>query len=275
MPEGTGLDKFRDRYPERFFDVGIAEAHAVCFAAGLAQGGLRPVVAIYSTFLQRAYDQIVQDIALQNLPVLLAIDRAGIVGEDGMTHQGILDIAYLRTIPRICIMSPKDGQELKEMLKLAINFAGPVALRYPKATSPEEKLPAAPVEMGKAEVLREGKDFCVFALGSMVAVAFEAMQTLEKEGLSGTLINARFVRPLDETLIRSACKDTKYIFTVEEGILEGGFGSAIADLLDRPLIKIGLPCEFIPHGRRDILLDKYGLSAEAIVGKIKATLWGK
>ncbi|MGD0336408.1 MAG: 1-deoxy-D-xylulose-5-phosphate synthase [Candidatus Omnitrophota bacterium] len=275
MPEGTGLDKFRDRYPDRFFDVGIAEAHAVCFAAGLARGGLRPVVAIYSTFLQRAYDQIVQDIALQNLPVLLAIDRAGIVGEDGMTHQGILDIAYLRTVPRICIMSPKDGQELKEMLKLAINFSGPVAIRYPKATSPEAKLPAAPVTMGKAEVLREGKDFCVFALGSMVTVAFEAMQALEQKGLSGTLINARFVRPLDEAIIRSACRGTKHVFSVEEGILEGGFGSAIADLLDKPLIKIGLPSEFIPHGRRDILLDKYGLSAQAIAGKIKTTLWGK
>ncbi|MCM8796342.1 MAG: 1-deoxy-D-xylulose-5-phosphate synthase [Candidatus Omnitrophica bacterium] len=275
MPDGTGLDKFRDKYPERFFDVGIAEAHAVCFAAGLAKGSLRPVVAIYSTFLQRAYDQVAQDLALQDLPVVLAIDRAGIVGEDGATHQGIFDIAYLRSVPNICIMAPKNGQELKLMLKFAIDFNRPVALRYPKASVYAEDLPILPIELGKGELLSTGNDFCVLALGSMVPVALEAIGLLQKEGISGTLVNARFVKPLDENFIKSVCAGKKYIFTIEEGILEGGFGSAVADLLNRPVVKIGLPCAFIPHGKRDILLDKYGLSAQAICSKIKARLWAR
>jgi 1-deoxy-D-xylulose-5-phosphate synthase len=276
MPEGTGLDKFRDLYPERFFDVGIAEAHAVCFAAGLAKAGLRPVVAIYSTFLQRAYDQIVEDIALQNLPVVFAIDRAGIVGEDGITHQGIFDIAYLRGIPNLTIMAPKDGPEFESMLEFAINLDKPVAIRYPKSVIPLGHLSASPLELGKAEVLEEGKDFAIIALGSMVLPCLEAMEFLKKENFSGTLINARFVKPLDVKLFKELSAKAKFIFTAEEGILDAGFGSAVSEAIDMPVFRIGLPGEFIPQGKRKILLEKYGLTAQAIAGKIKSVIaWEK
>jgi 1-deoxy-D-xylulose-5-phosphate synthase len=279
MPEGTGLDKFRDLYPQRFFDVGIAEQHAVCFAAGLAAEGLKPVVAIYSTFLQRAYDQIIEDIALQDLAIIFAIDRAGIVGEDGVTHQGIFDIAFLRNIPNLVVMAPKDGGELEAMLEFAVTLDKPVVIRYPKdkiqdspSARPSGKfqIPNRKLELGKAEILKEGNDFVIIALGSMVMPSFEAIEILEKQGLSGALINARFIRPLDVNLFASLGKKVKYIFTAEEGILEGGFGSAVAETLERPVIRIGLPCEFIPHGRRDILLEKYGLNAKAIADKIKS-----
>lgn len=275
MPEGTGLDKFRDLYPERFFDVGIAEEHAVCFSAGLAKAGFKPVVAIYSTFLQRAYDQIIEEAALQNLPVIFAIDRAGIAGEDGVTHQGVFDLAFLRGIPNLIIMAPKDGQELEAMLEFALAQDKPVAIRYPKSAIPQSRNPAIPIEAGKAEVLKEGKDFTVIALGSMVMPASEAMQLLEKEGLTGTLINARFVKPLDIKLLKAMSARPEFIFTVEEGILEGGFGSAVAEVLDRQVIKIGLPCAFVPHGKRELLLDKYGLTAQALFRKIKSLVWQK
>ena len=274
MPEGTGLDRFRDRFPERFFDVGIAEEHAVCFASGLAKAGLKPIVAIYSTFLQRAYDQIIEEICLQNLGVVLAIDRAGIVGEDGPTHQGILDIAYLRNLPNIVVMAPKDGKELEEMLEFAINLNKPVAIRYPKDKIPitNYQLPITKLELGKAEVLKEAKDFLVIALGSMVVPAFEAVELLEKEGFFGGLINARFVKPLDGDLFKKLSSQINYIFTVEEGILEGGFGSAVMEIIDKPTIRIGLPSEFIPHGKRELLLDKYNLTAKAIRDKIKSVI---
>jgi 1-deoxy-D-xylulose-5-phosphate synthase len=271
MPEGTGLDKFRDAFPERFFDVGIAEAHAVCFAAGLSKQGLKPVVAIYSTFLQRAYDQIIEAIALQKLAVVLAIDRAGIVGEDGVTHQGIFDLAYLRHLPNLVLIAPKDGRELEAMLEFAVNLDKPVGIRYPKSQSPitNHQSPITNIQLGKAEVLKEGKDFAVIALGSMVIPALEAIELLEKEGRYGTLINARFLKPLDITLFKAISSKTKFIFTVEEGILEAGFGSAVSESIDKPLIKMGLPCEFIPHGRRDILLEKYGLTGNGIYQRIK------
>jgi len=269
MPEGTGLDKFRDLYPERFYDVGIAEEHAVCFAAGLAKGGLKPVVAIYATFLQRAYDQIIEDVALQNLAVVFAIDRAGIVGEDGVTHQGIFDIAFLRSIPNLVIMAPKDGRELEEMLEFAAGLDMPAAIRYPKSICPTKDMPISALETGKAEVLKEGKDFAIIALGSMVLPSLEALGLLHKEGLSGTLINARFVKPLDKGLFKTIAARTKFIFTVEEGITEGGFGSAVSEAIEVPITRIGLPCEFIPHGKRDLLLDKYGLTGEGISRRIK------
>ena len=275
MPEGTGLDKFRELYPERFFDVGIAEEHAICFAGGLAREGLKPVVAIYSTFLQRAFDQIIECISLQNLGIVLAIDRAGIVGEDGATHQGIFDIAFLKNIPNLVLMAPKDGFELETMLEFAIALDVPVALRYPRSVIPQSGYPAQPLEIGKAEVLREGQDFVLIALGSMVSVSLEAMELLEKEGLKGTLVNARFAKPVDINLFKALASQAKFIFSAEEGIIEGGFGSAVSEAIDKPVIKIGLPSEFIPHGKREILLEKYGLNAQGIARRIIEEIRGK
>ncbi len=268
MPEGTGLDRFRDLYPERFFDVGIAEGHAVCFAAGLARAGLKPVVAIYSTFLQRAYDQIIQDVALQRLSVIFAIDRAGIVGEDGATHQGVFDIAFLRHIPNLVVMAPKDGPELEAMLEFAVGLKEPVAIRYPKSSIPSIHYQTQPLELHKAEILKKGRDFAMIAVGSMVNTCFEAMQLLEKHSLSGTLINARFIKPLDNELLEDVASGWKFIFTAEEGLLDGGFGSAVAEATNAAVTKIGLPCEFILHGKRDKLLDKYGLTPEGICNRI-------
>ncbi|MFA4888872.1 MAG: 1-deoxy-D-xylulose-5-phosphate synthase [Candidatus Omnitrophota bacterium] len=273
MPEGTGLDKFRDAYPERFFDVGISEAHAVCFAAGLAREGLRPVVAVYSTFLQRAYDQIIEDVCLQNLPVVFAIDRAGIVGEDGATHQGIFDLSYLRGIPNLVIMAPKDAGELEAMLELAINLDNPAAIRYPRDKAPCKRRAAAlesEIELGKAEILCQGKDFALIALGSMVAPAQEAVELLKQENLSGTLVNARFVKPLDAELLKNISAKNKFIFTLEEGIISGGFGSAISEIISQPVIRLGLPCAFIPHGSREILLEIHGLTAQGIAQSIRS-----
>jgi len=277
MPEGTGLDKFRDLYPERFFDVGIAEPHAVCFAAGLARLGFKPVVAIYSTFLQRAYDQIIEQVALQNLGVIFAVDRAGIVGEDGVTHQGIFDIAYLRSIPNLVIMAPGDGQELEDMLAFACGLDSPSVIRYPKSVIPLSPVkpigrgyPIAPLELGKAQILQEGRDFVLIALGSMVVPSLGAVELLAKEGLVGTLINARFAKPLDKNLLQKIGARAKFIFCIEEGVVDGGFGSAVAEIIDVPVEKIGLPCAFIPHGKRDLMLDKYGLTAQGIAAKIKS-----
>ena len=272
MPEGTGLDKFRDNYPDRFFDVGIAEAHAVCFASGLASGGFKPVIAVYSTFLQRAYDQIIQEVALQNLPVVFAIDRSGIVGEDGVTHQGIFDVSFLRNIPNLTLMAPKDAAELENMLTFAFNLNKPVAIRYPKSNCIPINSAPLNLELGKAEKLKEGKDFVVIAAGSMVFPCLQAIESLEKQGLSGTLINARFISPLDTDLFKSATQDSKFIFTVEEGIIPGGFGSAVSEALNKPVIKIGLPSEFIKHGNRDRLLEKYGLTAAGICERIKTEI---
>jgi len=272
MPEGTGLDKFRDAFPDRFFDVGIAEEHAICFASGLAKAGCRPVVAIYSTFLQRAYDQIIEEIALQELPVVLAIDRSGIVGGDGVTHQGVFDIAFLRSIPNMVLMAPKDGLELEMMLEFALNLDLPVAIRYPKTLTKLTDSQTAELELGKPEILKEGKDFAVIALGSMVAVSYEAMEILKQEGLSGTLINARFVKPLNQSFLQEITRKSKFIFTVEDGILEGGFGSAVMELTGQTVYRFGLPSEFIPCGKRDILLEEYNLTAASIADKIKTLI---
>jgi len=272
MPEGTGLDKFRDLYPARFFDVGIAEEHAVCFAAGLAKAGLKPVIAIYSTFLQRSYDQIAEDPALQELPVVICLDRAGIVGEDGATHQGIFDIAYLRSIPNLTIMSPKDADELEEMLEFSFGLGRPVAIRYPKSSTPLIRLPFYHLELGKAEKLKGGKDFALIAFGSMVGPSLDAVELLEAKGLSGTLINARFVKPLDEKLLQEIGAEFDFIFTAEEGVLDGGFGSAVMEAINKPVVRLGLPSEFICCGKREVLLEKYGLTKEGIAKKISAVL---
>ncbi|MDD4899357.1 MAG: 1-deoxy-D-xylulose-5-phosphate synthase [Candidatus Omnitrophica bacterium] len=272
MPEGTGLDKFRDSFPGRFFDVGIAEEHAVCFAAGLAKEGFKPVVAIYSTFLQRAYDQIIECIALQNLGVVLALDRSGLVGEDGATHQGIFDFNFLRHIPNLVVTAPANAPELEAMLKFAINSPHPVSIRYPKANCPRNQLPTQEIELGRAQAIKRGSDFSVIAIGSMVVPCLEAMNLLEKEGLRGNLINARFVKPLDTALLLKIAGETQHIFTVEDGIIEAGFGSAVMEAVNRPVIKLGVSAEFIPCGKRDLLLEKYGLTAEKIAGRIIKTL---
>jgi len=269
MPEGTGLDRFRDAFPERFFDVGIAEAHAVCFAAGLAKEGLKPVVAVYSTFLQRAYDQLIEDVALQNLGVIFAVDRAGIVGEDGQTHQGIFDIAYFRSIPNFVLMAPKDGREFEAMLEFCLTLDAPSAVRYPRACLPVQGLACSPLMRGKAEVLRQGGDVAIFALGSMVYPALEAAETLSRQGLESFVANSRFIKPLDQELFSRAAEKARLVVTVEEGVIEGGFGSAVTEVLNRPVLRLGIPSAFVPHGKREILLEKFGLTSQGIAARIK------
>jgi len=272
MPEGTGLDKFRGVFPNRFFDVGIAEAHAVSFSAGLARAGFKPVVAVYSTFLQRAYDQLIEDVSLQNLPVIFCIDRSGIVGEDGATHQGIFDISFLNSVPNLVIMSPKDGQELETMLEFAVGLNKPVAIRYPKGLAKGIGQDIQKIELSKPEIIGEGKDYSLIALGSLAGPSIEAANLLKKQGLNGTIINARFAKPLNRELLKCLTDKAKFIFTAEEGIIEGGFGSAVENVIGKTVVKIGLPCAFIAHGKREELLNAYGLTPQAIADKIKSII---
>jgi len=270
MPDGTGLQKFAERFPDRFYDVGIAEQHAVTFAAGLAAAGLRPVVAVYSTFLQRAYDQIVHDVCLQNLPVVFAIDRAGIVGDDGATHHGTFDLSYLRHIPNMTIAAPSDAFELREMLSLALEHDGPFAIRYPRGPSPIIPREAAEMALGKAEVLAEGEDVCIMAVGSAVNLSLRAMEILAETGVSATLVNARFVKPLDEELIIELAKRCPRLVLVEENAVQGGFGSAVIELLasegicDVQVRQVGLSDEFVAHGARPVLRELHGLDPDHI-----------
>jgi 1-deoxy-D-xylulose-5-phosphate synthase len=233
MPEGTGLSVFSQAFPERFFDVGIAEQHAVTFAAGLATEGFRPVVAIYSTFLQRAYDQILHDVCLESHPVVFALDRGGIVGEDGPTHHGLFDLCYLRSMPNMVVMAPKDENELQHMLKTAIEHSGPIAFRYPRGCGfgvPLAREPQA-LPVGKAEVMVEGTDLVLFAIGATVMPTLKAAERLLKKGVSCTVVNSRFVKPLDENLIISLAEKIPNIVTVEENVICGGFGSAVLECL--------------------------------------------
>jgi len=275
MPDGTGLNKFHDRFPDRYFDVGIAEQHAVCFAAGLAAAGQKPVAAIYSTFLQRAYDIIIHDVGVQNLPVIFAIDRAGLVGEDGGTHHGVFDISYLRCIPNMVILAPKDGDELAQMLRFASAhvegpFASPIAVRYPRGsvTPFDWGRESAPIELGKAEVLMEGDDVTLIAFGSMVAPAFQAAQTLREEGIQATVINARFAKPLDAVTLLGAARKTGRVIVVEENVKMGGFGAAVLELFAAHGLSniharlFGVPDHFIEHGAPDILKKICGLTAD-------------
>ena len=269
MPDGTGISKFGKVFPERTFDVGMAEQHGVSFAGALSIEGLRPVAAIYSTFLQRAYDQVVHDICLMNLSVTFAMDRAGIVGEDGATHQGLYDIAYLRTLPNMVVMAPKDENELRHMLKTAIYHPGPAALRYPRGSGLGVPLDAEmqTLEIGKGEVLKEGNDIAIFAYGHMVKSAEDVAEQLEKEGVSVAVINARFVKPIDKELIHRFAKSTKRLVTLEEHSEQGGFGSAVLEALheDPALADVKVKCigvadEVIEHGalalvRKDLKLD--------------------
>ncbi|MBE3520044.1 MAG: 1-deoxy-D-xylulose-5-phosphate synthase [Firmicutes bacterium] len=273
MKDGTGLSEFARRFPERFFDVGIAEGHAVSFAAGLALGGMKPVVAIYSTFLQRAYDQIVEDVCLQNLGVVFAVDRAGVVGEDGETHQGAFDLSYLRHIPGMTVMAPADEMELKDMLRTALEMGRPVAIRYPRGKAyggkPRE---ARLLPVGRAQVLVEGSDVTIFAIGSMVYPSVEAAKILERSGVSCGVVNARFVKPLDvETLLSAARKGP--VVTVEENVPEGGFGGAVLEALSQAgvtcqVLRIAMPSRFLEHGAQSVLRERCGLTAEGIAREI-------
>jgi 1-deoxy-D-xylulose-5-phosphate synthase len=270
MLDGTGLNEFAKLFPTRFFDVGISEEHAVGFSAGLARGGFKPVVAIYSTFLQRGYDQIIHDICLQALPVVFCLDRAGIVGEDGPTHHGIFDIAYLRHIPHLILMAPKDPDELKGMLEFAVKADRPVAIRYPKGYGKKIPGETKDIELGRSEVLKEGKDLAIIALGSMVKLALDTAEALSRKKVNAAVVNARFVKPIDSELLEKICVGMKRIVTIEDGILEGGFGSAVLEFIERESIRpvklrrIGLPGIFMEHGRRDELFLKYNLTPDAI-----------
>jgi 1-deoxy-D-xylulose-5-phosphate synthase len=283
MIDGTGLEEFARKFPKRFFDVGIAEEHAITFAAGLAISGYRPVAAIYSSFLQRAYDQIVHDVCLQNLPVVFCLDRAGIVGEDGPTHHGLFDMAYLRLIPNMTVMAPKDENELQHMLYTALNHNGPIAVRYPRGGGPGAKfdpeLKLLKIGKGeavfKSEIRNPKSEQCIIAIGSMVYPSIEAAKLLEKDGIAATVINARFVKPLDKELILKTVKSADKIVTVEEGVLDGGFGSAVLELLSeakikKPIQRLGLPSKFIEQGKRPELLEIYGLTSQRIYQSIKS-----
>jgi len=279
MPQGTGLDAFQKEFPKRYFDVGIAEQHAVTFAAGLARAGYRPVCAIYSTFLQRAFDQIIDDVCLQNLPVVFAIDRAGIVGEDGPTHQGTFDLSYLRLIPNIVVMAPKDENELVHMLNTALSWDFPCAIRFPRDQGIGVKLDRQykVLPLGKAEVLAEGNDVAILSIGNTVHPCLLAQQRLEAEGVKANLVNMRFVKPLDEELIKKIIKKVHKIVTVEENTLSGGFGSGIKELLATDnvrILSIGLPDQFIEHGSREKLREKYGLTADKIAERVREFIKG-
>ena len=272
MPEGTGLDKFAQKHPSRFYDVGIAESHAITFACGLATEGFHPVVAVYSTFLQRAYDQIVHDLCIQNLPVTLAIDRAGLVGEDGATHHGVFDMAYLRSIPNLVVMAPKDGAELQRMLRTSLEHEGPSALRYPRGRVPDIKLPEVidKVEIGRAEVLAQGNEGVVIAIGGTVYPVLEAAEKLRAEsGISLSVINARFVKPLDRSAIIEHATRAGRVMVVEEGSLAGGMGSAVLELLEEeglqvPVKRLGIPDAFVEHGTQQALRELCGIDGEGI-----------
>ncbi len=278
MPSGTGLIDFSLHYPDRFYDVGIAEEHAVTMAAAMAAEGLRPVVAIYSTFLQRAYDQLIHDVALQNLPVIFALDRGGVVGEDGPTHHGVFDLSYLRSIPNMVVGAPKDEQELQRFVKTAVEYTGsPIAFRYPRGAGAGfpllEKIEA--LEIGSWEVLQEGGDCAVLAVGSMVLPVLKAAEELAEEGVYVQIVNARFVKPMDEAMLDDLLKSIPAIITIEENVLAGGFGAGVLEYRNAtasdnaiPVLRIGIPDSFVEHGASSILKGKLGLDKESLKKKI-------
>ncbi len=275
MPDGTGLKRFQNMYPERFFDVGIAEQHAVTFAAGLAAGGLIPVVAVYSSFLQRAYDQILHDVCIQNLPVVFAIDRAGIVGSDGETHQGIFDLSYLSSIPNMHIMAPKNKWELSDMMKFAVKFGAPIAVRYPRGEAYDglEEY-REPIVYGKSEMIFEEKDIALMAVGSMVKTAVEVRDKLKEKGYNVTLVNGRFVKPIDTEMIERLSDNHTLLVTMEENVESGGFGEKVRAYVDERKFTLGVlnicvPDEYVEHGNVELLRKEIGIDAESIVAKIE------
>lgn len=280
MADGTGLKRFRNMFPDRFFDVGIAEEHAVTFAAGLAAAGLKPVFAVYSSFLQRAYDQILHDVCIQDLPVVFAIDRAGLVGSDGETHQGIFDLSYLSSIPNMNIMAPKNKWELSDMMKFAINFEHPMAVRYPRGEAYDGLQEfRAPIVYGKSEVLYDEEEIALLAVGGMVKTAVEVRERLKEAGYHCTLVNARFVKPLDEALLNTLAKEHKLLVTMEENVLNGGFGEHVVQYLNQcnsriKVINIAISDEYVEHGNVDILRKETGIDAESVEKRIIAEYIG-
>ena len=278
MQSGTGLEEFSRRFPERFYDIGIAEQHAVTFAAGLALEGMKPVVAIYSTFLQRAYDQVLQDVCLQNLPVTFALDRGGIVGEDGPTHHGLFDFSYLRHIPNMIVMVPKDENEFQHMIKTATEWPMPVAFRYPRGRGEgaRREMPLRSIDMGKGEVLRTGEDIVIIAIGSTVYPSLRAAERLAEVGIQAAVINSRFLKPLDGDLLCDWAKRTGKVLTVEENVIQGGFGSAVLELFQEkglfsiPVKRLGIPDTFVEHGPQALLREKYGIDEKGIFKGVEA-----
>jgi 1-deoxy-D-xylulose-5-phosphate synthase len=274
MPDGTGLNDFKSQFPKRFFDVGIAEQHAVTLAAGLAANGLKPVFAVYSTFLQRGYDQIVHDVCIQNLPVMFAIDRAGIVGEDGETHQGVFDISYLRMIPNITVLAPKNIDEFRAMLKWCFRFNRPVAIRYPRGGDYNVNFDKfSSISEGKWETVMKGSDVIILAVGKMVQTSYLAAKKLQEKGINPTIVNCRFIKPLDMAMLQEIAKDYNNIFTIEDNNISGGFGSAVLEHLSKFRYKgkttlIGYPDEFITHGSSELIYEKYGLDEHGIYNTI-------
>ena len=274
MPDGTGLKRFKNMFPDRFFDVGIAEQHAVTFAAGLAAGGLKPVVAVYSSFLQRAYDQVLHDVCIQNLHVIFAIDRAGLVGSDGETHQGIFDLSYLSGIPNMTIMAPKNKWELSDMMKFAVNYDGPIALRYPRGEAYDGLQEfRTPIAYGRSEWIYEEADIALMAVGSMVKTAEQVRDALKDTGYNCTLINARFVKPIDEQMLEEVAKQHKLLVTLEENVRNGGFGDHVLEYVndrdfDMKVLNIALPDEYVEHGNVALLHKEVGLDAETIVKRV-------
>lgn len=275
MPDGTGLKRFKNIYPERFFDVGIAEEHAVTFAAGLAAGGMRPIFAVYSSFLQRAYDQVLHDVCIQNLPVVFAIDRAGLVGSDGETHQGIFDLSYLSSIPNMHIMAPKNKWELSDMMKYALVMDAPVAVRYPRGEAYSGlKEFRAPVELGKAELLYAEGEVCLLAVGSMVVTALAVRELLKEYGIDCSIVNARFVKPIDEKAVEWAARNHRMVVTMEENVSSGGFGEKVREYFDTletesVLMNVALPDDYVEHGNVDLLKHETGIDAESITSRIR------
>ncbi len=282
MPNGTGLDHFRPQHPTRYFDVGIAEEHAVVFAAGMATRGLRPVCAIYSTFLQRAFDPVVHDVCLQKLPVLFCMDRAGLSGDDGPTHHGLFDIAYLRGIPEIVLMSPKDEDELADMIKTGLELPGASAIRYPRGAvvGVQRKPEPQTIPLGKAEVLIDGSDVAILGLGPMTSLARDLAAALTRDGYSAAVINPRFIKPLDRELLDRYAKRVAAFVTFEDHVRMGGFGAAVGEALEEmghavPVVRIGWPDQFIEHGKVDELRARYGLTAEAAYAQVLPLLRGR
>jgi 1-deoxy-D-xylulose-5-phosphate synthase len=282
MPNGTGLDLFRPHHPTRYFDVGIAEEHAVVFAAGMATRGFRPVCAIYSTFLQRAFDPIVHDVCLQKLPVLFCMDRAGLSGDDGPTHHGLFDIGYLRSIPEIVLMAPKDEDELADMMKTGLELSGPSAIRYPRGVVAGVARKAEPqtLAVGKAEIIQDGSDVAILGLGPMTAMARQLATLLERDGYSAAVINPRFVKPIDREMLAQYARRVAAFVTFEDHVKMGGFGSAVVEALEElgcevPVVRIGWPDQFIEHGKVDDLRAKYGLSVDAALAQVLPLLAGR
>jgi len=272
MPDGTGLAQFAKQFPDRYFDVGIAEQHAVTFAAGLAAGGLRPFCAIYSTFLQRGFDQVLHDVCIQNLPVRFFMDRAGLVGDDGPTHHGAFDISFLACLPNMVLLAPRDTTELREMTAFASTYdAGPLAIRYPRGSG-NDRLPESrkPISMGKGEILREGSDIAILAIGSMVGPAWDAAALLEAQGVQARVVNARFIKPMDRKLVVDSAKNCRVLLTVEENVQRGGFGEAVRGVLHEEGLAatqhkiLALPDRFVEHGAQPIIRGGCGLDADGI-----------